>query len=343
MEWRVHPPGPLFSTVGFIATISSNTDWLVYVALPNNTRTMITGSNKPFLGVLKTLRNHTVIIGLYVCGIAWLDLQYHLESYNFPVAVVVAPATFIGLLLGFRTNASYGRWWEARIIWGAIVNDSRTWVRQLIEFEKTTSANQAHPLDDQIRKMALRQSGWCFALCSSLRGEEPYPELEGLIESSEIEKLRSQKNVPNAILQTQALDLRKLYDDQRIELFTFVEMERTLTRLTNSMGGCERIRNTVFPVSYSRMVTALIYVFVLLLPFGLVNVPPAPLIAASLCLSMSFLLIDRIAQFLQDPFSKHPSDTPMLTLSRTIEINIRQMLGETELPEPIKPVDGIAW
>lgn len=304
---------------------------------------MITGSYKSFFGVFKTLRNHTAIISLYVCGIAWLDIQYHLEVYNFPVAIVVAPATFIGLLLGFRTNASYGRWWEARILWGAIVNDSRTWVRQLMEFEKSASADPAKPVDDQIRKMAIRQSAWCYALCSSLRGEDPYPHLEGLLESSEIENLRTQKNVPNAILKKQGQDLRQLYDAQRIELFTFVELERTLTRLTNAMGGCERIRNTIFPVSYSRMVTALIYGFVILLPFGLVNVPPAPLIAASLCLSIAFLSIDRIAQFLQDPFSNRPSDTPMLTLSRTIEINIRQMLGETELPEPIKPENGIAW
>ena len=304
---------------------------------------MITGSYKPFLGVFKTLRKHTVIISLYVCGIAWLDIQYHLEVYNFPVAIVVAPATFIGLLLAFRTNASYGRWWEARILWGAIVNDSRTWVRQLMEFEKSASADPAKPVDEQIRKMAIRQAAWCYALCSSLRGEDPWSHLEGLLESSEIETLRTQKNVPNAILKKQGEDLRQLYDAQRIELFTFVELERTLVRLTNSMGGCERIRNTIFPVSYSRMVTALIYGFVILLPFGLVNVPPAPLIAASLCLSMAFLLIDRIAQFLQDPFSKHPSDTPMLTLSRTIEINIRQMLRETELPDPIQPENGIAW
>jgi len=109
------------------------------------------------------------------------------------------------------------------------------------------------------------------------------------------------------------------------------------------MGGCERIRNTPFPALYSRMVHALIYGFVLFLPFGLVQVPTPGLIFISLSLSLGFLLVDHAAIYLQDPFSNRPSDTPTLALSRTIEINIRQMLGETELPDKIEPVDGVLY
>ena len=304
---------------------------------------MITASYRPFIGVFRALRHHYLIIGLYVGIIAWLDIQYHLEKVNFPIALVVAPATFIGLLLGFRANSSYGRWWEARILWGAIVNDSRTWVRQLLQFDQKSNPTSQDPVDDGIRQMCLRQSAWCFALCNSLRGQDPEPDLKGLIPPDEIAGLKTQKNIPNAILQKQGRELRKLYEEGRLDHYTFVELERTLTRLTNSMGGCERIKNTVFPVSYSRMVTLLIYVFVVLLPFGLVNVHAVPLVATSLCLSIVFLLIDQIAQFLQDPFDGHPSDTLMQALSRTIEINIRQMLGDTELPEPVQPVNGILW
>lgn len=304
---------------------------------------MITASYRPFIGVFRALRHHYLIIGLYVGIIAWLDIQYHLENVNFPIALVVAPATFIGLLLGFRANSSYGRWWEARILWGAIVNDSRTWVRQLLQFDQKSNPTSQDQVDEGIRQMCLRQSAWCFALCNSLRGKDPELDLKGLIPPDEIAGLKTQKNIPNAILQKQGRELRKLYEEGRLDHYTFVELERTLTRLTNSMGGCERIKNTVFPVSYSRMVTLLIYVFVVLLPFGLVNVHAVPLVATSLCLSIVFLLIDQIAQFLQDPFDGHPSDTPMQALSRTIEINIRQMLGDKELPEPVQPVNGILW
>ena len=143
------------------------------------------------------------------------------------------------------------------------------------------------------------------------------------------------------MLLSQANDLRQLYDAEQLELFQFVELEKTLTRLTDSMGGCERIKNTTFPTSYSRLVHGLIYVFVVFLPFGLVNVPAIGLIATSLTLAFSFLLIERVSVFLQDPFSNRPSDTPMLSLSRTIEINIKEMLGEQELPAPLAPVNGV--
>ncbi|MGI9519332.1 MAG: bestrophin family protein [Pirellulaceae bacterium] len=304
---------------------------------------MVTGSFKPLLGIMRGLRFHLLVIAIYASVISWLDIQYHLEIYNFPVSIVIATATVIGLLLAFRTNCSYDRWWEARTIWGAIVNDSRTWVRQLLEFHDPGKTNPPAEPGTELRGMAKRQIAWCYALSRSLRGQDPTQDLAGLLDASEIEAYGESQNVPNAILLRQGRELRDLYSSERLELFSYVELERTLKRLTDSMGGCERIKNTVFPTSYSRMVNILIYLFVILIPFGLVNVPAGALIATSISLSFAFLLIDRVALFLQDPFDGHPSDTPMLTLSRTIEINIKQMLGETELPESLKPVDGVLY
>lgn len=132
-----------------------------------------------------------------------------------------------------------------------------------------------------------------------------------------------------------------MYDAGRLELFQFIELEKTLTRLTNSMGGCERIKNTIFPTSYGRMVHALNYIFVAILPFGLVNVPAVGLVLTSMTLAFVFLFIEQVSVYLQDPFSNRPSDTPMLALSRTIEINIKQMLGDDDLPPLLTPEDGV--
>jgi len=107
------------------------------------------------------------------------------------------------------------------------------------------------------------------------------------------------------------------------------------------MGGCERIKNTTFPKSYSLLVHLLIYVFVMFLPFGLVEVPAIGLVVTSIILAFAFLLIERVSIYLQDPFSARSSDTPMLALSRTIEINIKQMLGEEIIPEPRRPENGV--
>lgn len=280
-------------------------------------------------------------IAAYVLFVSLLDLQYHLEEYNFPIAIVTVLGTVIGLVLAFRTNSSYSRWWEARIIWGSIVNDSRTWTRQLLEFSDIE--NDQDELSATIRRMSLRQAAWCYALSRNLRGQDPTKDLSGLAGDGEMESFRSSQNIPNEILLRQARELRALSSGGHIELYQFVELERTLTRLTNSMGGCERIKNTPFPQTYSRMVHGLIYLFALFLPFGLFSVPSVGLVLTALSLSFGFLLIEKVAIYLQDPFSNRPSDTPMLALSRTIEINIKQMLGDTTVPNKLEPVDGVLY
>lgn len=300
---------------------------------------MVVHSKIPFLKLISELVVHLVPILIYIGIISALDYQYHLEEFDFPLTIVGILGTVIGLLLAFRTNSSYDRWWEGRILWGAIVNDSRTWTRQLLEFTSFENADEAQ--QEKINSMAYRQIAWCYALARSLRKQNVEEDLPCFLNAKEIEGYRSSQNIPNDLLLKQAGELRQFYRDGSLELFQFVELEKTLTRLTNSMGGCERIKNTTFPKSYSLLVHLLIYVFVMFLPFGLVEVPAIGLIVTSIILAFAFLLIERVSIYLQDPFNARSSDTPMLALSRTIEINIRQMLQETDLPEAKQPIDGV--
>ncbi len=300
---------------------------------------MVVHSKIPFVKLISELVVHLVPILIYIGIISALDYQYHLEEFHFPLTIVGILGTVIGLLLAFRTNSSYDRWWEARILWGAIVNDSRTWTRQLLEFTPVENTDEAR--QEKINSMAYRQIAWCYALARSLRKQNVEEDLPCFLNAKEIEGYRSSQNIPNDLLLKQAGELRQFYRDGSLELFQFVELEKTLTRLTNSMGGCERIKNTTFPKSYSLLVHLLIYVFVMFLPFGLVEVPAIGLIITSIILAFAFLLIERVSIYLQDPFNARSSDTPMLALSRTIEINIRQMLRETDLPEAKQPIDGV--
>ncbi len=303
---------------------------------------MIVQSPRTLMRLMVDLWVIAVPLAAYIGLVTWLDVRYHFEKIELPAAILVVPGTVIGLLLAFRTNSCYGRWWEARTIWGAIVNDSRTWTRQLLEFVDTPGGEAAHE-DAQIRALAYRQSAWCYALTRSLRKQNPLQDVANLLDAGELELLAIHHNVSNAILGKQGLELHALHRTGRLELFSFVELERTLTRLTDAMGACERIKNTTFPTSYSYLVRVLLYLFIMSLPFGMVALPPSILFCTSLALAFSFLVIDRAADFLQDPFENLPADTPMLSLSRTIEINIKQMLGEQDLPEKIKPVDGILY
>ena len=302
---------------------------------------MIVDSPRTLIRLFLGLWGIGIPIAIYIGIISWLDLLYHLEEFNLPVAIVAIPGTVIALLLAFRTNSCYDRWWEARTLWGAIVNDSRTWVRQLIEFSDL--GQEQGTQHTELQTMAYRQSAWCYALTRSLRKQDPIKDVKHLLDAGELEQLKSHNNVPNGILLNQAKALRSFYDHNRLDTYQFVELEKTLARLTDSMGGCERIKNTTFPTSYSRLVSFLIYLFIIYLPLGLVAMPPLGLFFTALTLAFAFLVIDRAADYLQDPFENRPSDTPMLSLSRTIEINIKQMLGETELPEKLLPSDGVLY
>lgn len=214
----------------------------------NGLAVMIIDSPRTMLSAITGLWTRAIPIALYIGLITWLDLLYHFEEYHVSVSMVTIPGTVIGLLLAFRTNSCYGRWWEARILWGAIVNDSRTWVRQLIEFTDLAAAGEAP--DPRLREMAYRQAAWCYALARNLRGQNPLTDVEQLLEENERTQLATQGVVPNAILLTQARQVQALYRQDALPVYQAVELEKTLGRLTDSMGGCERIKHTTFPTSY---------------------------------------------------------------------------------------------
>jgi len=304
---------------------------------------MIVQPSIPLFQLTKELWPVIALVTAYSIGISLLDQKYHLEDLHMPAGLATLPGALIGILLAFRTNACYLRWWEARILWGKIVNDSRNWVRQILEFATPTTDEGLAKPDSQIVQMAHRQIAWCYALTRSLRKQDPFVDIGGILPPAELEQLQNQKNVPNAILLNQARNLRNLRNQNRIDSFQFIRLEETLTRLTDSMGGCERILNTPFPQSYQIWIKYLIYLFIIFLPFALVDMPAVGLVFVTVPIAVGFLIIDRVATYLEDPFVHRVSSTPMLTLSRTIEINIRQMLDEQDLPPMMEPVKGVLY
>lgn len=294
----------------------------------------------PWKRVFRDLGTPMILIIIYMSVISILD--YFLEPseiFHVPLIIISVPGTVIALLLGFRTNSAYDRWWEARIVWGAIVNDSRTWVRQLlsfVNFDSKSSDEYQH-----IKQMSFRHIAWNYALARQLRKQDPAMGLTKFINEAEHKALKRKLNYPNAILYNQARDLKALFQNQSIDKYQFMQLDATLSRFTDSMGKCERIKNTVFPSSYSLLVDLLIYLWIIFLPFGLIDTIGFVLIPTTTSLAFAFLVIDRIAIYMQDPFENFAMDTPMLALSRTIEINIKQELDEESVPEPIAPRNGV--
>lgn len=256
--------------------------------------------------------------------------HYEHRLPRMPIAIPTFLGTAISVLLSFKINQSYDRWWEARKVWGAIVNDSRTLVLQLQGFLK----GKSHPV---IRDIAHRQIAWCYALAYSLRDLPQGEEMNKYISDEEEVEVRSHDNMPLALLQIQTHRIRSLTEQDGIDSIRHVQLDSTLVRLCDSMGRAERIKNTVFPRTYRLFLYSFIYLFVITLSIALHDTEiwfEMPLIVL---LSLAFLLLQKSAYHLQDPFKNRPSDTAMLTISKGIEVNLLQLVGDKNIPVKKEP------
>jgi putative membrane protein len=250
---------------------------------------------------------------------------------NIPIATPTILGTAISLLLAFRTAQAYDRWWEARIIWGAIVNTSRTLIRELSIFLNT-------PNNEIVENFTRRQIAWCYALGERLRGESQLATLEKYLTQDEIEAVKNHDNIPNAILDLHGVELKKMYEEKLINEFQQIKLDETISVLCDCMGKCERIKTTVFPRTYSALLHFLIYVFAAMLPFSLTNYNVYIEVSLSIIISLAFILIENTAIYKQDPFEGRPTDIAVTAIARTIEINLRQMTGNKLVPKPLEPV-----
>lgn len=285
----------------------------------------------PLRYIFGTIRYEILAVTIYTLLINVLYYQYGWREIAIPLAIPMVLGTVLSLLLAFRSNQAYDRWWEARTIWGAIVNDSRSLVRQLTSM--INNANESEEIRHFRDQFVRRQIAWNYALGQSLRKKDPLKGLDRLLSRRELNFVSKFDNIPAGLLQMHSRDLRYALQHEWINTYQQVEMDRTLTRLCDAMGKCERIKNTIFPATYSLYTHFAVIFFILLLPFALIDslgIVEVPLVAA---ISASFLLIEKMAINLQDPFENKPTDTPMTSIARKVERDLLQMLEETQLPE----------
>jgi putative membrane protein len=260
-----------------------------------------------------------------------------LSVSSLPLSMVGAA---LSIFLAFRTKSAYDRWWEARTLWGGLVNTSRTIARQALTLMR--AEGPSHDLAAAQRRLIVLQICYVHALRCHLRQQNPFPELRSRLDRETLDSLRMHKNVPSALLLCMGHLLRQVFDRQWLDSYRWTTMDRTLTELTDIQGGCERIKNTPLPKQYDYFPRVLVTFFCLLLPFGLVEGLGLLTPIASTSLSLIFITLDRIGRDIETPFENTVHDTPMTSLSRTIEINLRQLMGESH-PREVHPVAGFVY
>lgn len=287
---------------------------------------MLLKKNVPLSYIFGKITTELILVTLYAIGIVVLYENFHFTRISIPIAVPALLGSVISLLLAFRSNQAYDRWWEARILWGKIVNDSRSLSRQILYFIDDPYYSAEIQLFKE--RFVRRQMAWNYALSQSLRNTSPLLGLDRLMKEEEVEFVGRYKNVPMAILELHAKDMRKALKEGWINQYQQVQVDSMLTNLCDSMGGSERIKNTVFPVTYSKYINMTINLFIMMLPFGLIEFFGYAMVPAVIAISAAFLLIEKMAIHLQDPFENKPTDTPTTTISRNIERDLSQMLND---------------
>jgi len=170
-------------------------------------------------------------------------LSVYFELPLIPVGIPAFMGTAISLVLAFKLAQSYDRWWESRKIWGSIVNDSRTLVVQLLNFSKGETGSERSSI---VKRIALRQIGWCYSLGQSLRKQNAMENLDSLISADEFESLKNHGNIPLALVNKHAEDIAKLHSDNQLNDYQQIQLAKTLERLVDAMGMAERIKSTIF-------------------------------------------------------------------------------------------------
>lgn len=302
-----------------------------------------------------------------VVGWRWLTLPW------VPIALV---GTALAFITGFRNNASYDRLWEARQIYGAIVNTSRAWGIMVLDFVTTQHAKRVISHDELGRihaRLIHRHLAWLHALRFQLRKPRDWEHLikvynreykkwytideressvedalKGLISEAEKSRVLAKSNIATQVIAEQSRELRELMQDGLLEDFRHMELEKVLVDLYAQQGKCERIKNFPYPRQFGTLNLIFTRLFINLVPFGMLGefsklgdgaiwltVPFSALVA------WVFNMMEKIGEATENPFEGSANDVPITAITRTIEIDLREMLGERDIPPPLQPKNNI--
>lgn len=325
--------------------------------------------------------HHIVWLTCFMGGIAAL---YHFKVIDFaipwlPVSVV---GTAVAFYAGFKNNQSYDRMWEARKIWGGIVNDSRAWgmmIDAYISNQFRSNPKTKEALQTIKKRLIYRQIAWLYAHRDQLlvatswehisqgrhmakfakfyqdnygvglvTEEQSRTSLDLFLPADEHHRLINYKNTATQIINEQSRDLAELRSEDVIDDFRHMELTGLLRSFYALQGKNERIKKFPLPRQYANMSRYFVAIFVILLPFAMIPaLMQSELLGIELAVFISvligwvYIMMEVIGDYSENPFQGMANDIPMLSLCRVIEIDLREMLGETDLPPAVQAKNGV--
>jgi putative membrane protein len=267
---------------------------------------------------LATLTPNVAAVGIYTAFLIYLEDRYHIYL-KLPASIFSLLGIVLGLLLVFRTNTSYDRWWEGRRIWGGLVDASRNMALKLHAYLP------AH--DTETRDFFARMiPNYSFALKEHMRDGVIFSELEEPVNTNIIAELKQSKHRPNRISGMIFSKINQLANEKKITQEQLLTLDKLSDIFTNAVGGCERIKNTPMPKSYSKHLDRFVLIYTIILPFGFIHDLDWWAVPAIMIIYFALEGIKTIGEEIEDPFGTDANDLATETISNNIRKNIQEIL-----------------
>ncbi|MDG6093782.1 hypothetical protein LOC54_01420 [Acetobacter sp. AN02] len=253
---------------------------------------------------------------------------FHQEWMEQPALPVSIIGSAVALMMGVRNNSAYGRWWEARTLWGAVVNNTRSFGRQ--------AGTLLWDRPDLARAMAA----YPHALRTALGKVDGSADVNRLLPPEMNERISSWVNRPNGILYQIGLGVSAEVAKKNIDGAVHGQIDRILSDLANAQGGLERICKTPLPVQYSVIPRFLANMFCIILPLSMVQTLGWITPLGSSMVGLLFIVLDKTGADLENPFDNTAHALPMKAMATTIETDLLQPIADVP-PAPVAPANGI--
>lgn len=283
------------------------------------------------LSIVPVIAPQIGVVLVFSTLVVWFGHRYPalLRTFN------VAPFTLLGIalsiFLGFRNNACYERWWEARRQLGALIGEVRSFARLLMTL----------PGGDRVRRerVVAMTIGYVYALMAHLR-DAAMPE-EALRYLPEWNAVKGARNVPDAILRVIGAEYGAMLAEGEVGEQVYRTMDDRATAMAAIQVACERIKGTPTPFIYTLLLHRTAYAFCFLLPFSLVGTLGYATPVFCALVAYTFFGLDALGDELEEPFGESLNGLPLNAMARTVEINLLEALGAREIPDAPRPVNSV--
>ena len=297
---------------------------------------MIVRPRRGFLPLLLTLQGSVLPAVLpqviLVASLAAAAFMVHEKFPNYFPDLGLAPFSILGLmlslLLGFRNNASYARWWEARQQLGSLLVECRALARLSMSYLASAPHIQ--------QRCMLLVRAFSRVLLYGLRNRPLQDSLDDLLDHDSCQAIYNANNPADHVLRLLSVEVLKAHQQRHLSDILVNTLEARITAMAEIQAACERLHNTPIPFAYMLLVHRTAYLFCFLLPFGLVTSVGVSTPFISALIAYVFFGLDALSEELEEPFGERPNQLPLLAIERTIEINVLEAQG-LPTPEPLKP------